>query len=674
MIFTPEELQRLFNIIDFRFAKIAADVLGDKVLSKQDILLLDKYAPKWKDELKKFPPYYQSYLFGRLSGVLNKKQLDSLSYKDFEGYLTKMQFEKPTKLDMAAYDISLKKTYSYLKGIGDRIKTQLASSVSNQEMQILIEKQRQKDLETIKEELSRGVLEKKSVPQIVSDIGHKLDEWQHDWGRIVETEMQNIYELGAAQRIAQEHGPDARVYKTVYGGACFPVEDTEILTNEGFKLLKDITGKELAATYNLETNTLEYSSIVGKIEYDYEGELHCYRNKSLDIQVTPDHNMLISIDHKKNAETVTFNFLKQSEYVLENKTYYMRYTVANWNGYNDENILCGGKVFKTKHFARFMGWYLSEGHCIRRFKDKKGRFFSHTITISQHKEENFKDIEFCLKQLFKHVTRGKMGCNVSLDKSYDDFIDWLKSCGEKSYLKKIPFEIKNLSKEFLIEFLDAYLKGDNYYEYKGKESLGKKYTAIITSSVAMKDDLYEIILKCGFRPSWRIIDQRGIVRYDRRGVRFETKRLMYIIGILTIRKFSNIEHSFKKIDNWKGHVGCIEVEKNKTIYIRRHGFGLWVGNCKFCIKFYTTNGIGSKPRIFKLADLMANGTNIGRRQKDWLPTVGPVHPFCRCVLNYLPDDYVWSDERQRFEMKPYKRKIERRSKVTITVGDKKFEV
>ena len=315
MIFTPEELQRLFNIIDFRFAKIAADVLGDKVLSKQDILLLDKYAPKWRNELKKFPPYYQSYLFGRLSGVLSKKQLDSLSYKDFEGYLTKMQFEKPTQLDMSAYEISLKKTYSYLKGIGDRVKTQLGSSVSNQEMQILVEKQRQKDLETIKEELSRGVLEKKSVPQIVSDIGHKLDEWQHDWGRVVETEMQNIYELGAAQRIAKEHGIDAKVYKTVYGGAC-----------------------------------------------------------------------------------------------------------------------------------------------------------------------------------------------------------------------------------------------------------------------------------------------------------------------------------------------------------------------NFCIRFYTTNGIGSKPRIFKLADLMANGTNVGRKQKDWLPTVGPVHPFCRCVINWLPDDYIWSDERQRFEMKPYKRKIERRSKVTITVGDKKFEV
>ncbi len=50
--------------------------------------------------------------------------------------------------------------------------------------------------------------------------------------------------------------------------------------------------------------------------------------------------------------------------------------------------------------------------------------------------------------------------------------------------------------------------------------------------------------------------------------------------------------------------------------------------CRFCIKFYTTGGIGTKPIVFTLSDLRANGTNVGRKQKDWIATLSPVHPWC----------------------------------------------
>ena len=79
--------------------------------------------------------------------------------------------------------------------------------------------------------------------------------------------------------------------------------------------------------------------------------------------------------------------------------------------------------------------------------------------------------------------------------------------------------------------------------------------------------------------------------------------------------------------------------------------------------------------MFKLVDLIANGDNIGRKAKDWAPTLQGIHPFCRCQLRYLPKGYVWDEERQIFAPpKDYKPKIERRSKVKIYVGDKIFEV
>ena len=105
--------------------------------------------------------------------------------------------------------------------------------------------------------------------------------------------------------------------------------------------------------------------------------------------------------------------------------------------------------------------------------------------------------------------------------------------------------------------------------------------------------------------------------------------------------------------------------------------------CSSCRRAYLNND--GTPKIFKLSELEANGTNIGKKQKDWLPTLGMMHPSCRCLLQefeFLPNttfnDYEFSEEKQRYILKEKKEKKEhkvpRRSKVTIWVGEKKFEV
>ena len=449
------------------------------------------------------------------------------------------------------------------------------------------------------------------------------------------------------------------------------------MTNEGFKFLDDIRGDELAATYNLKTNTLEYSPIISKIKYLYKGDMHSYNHKSLDLICTPNHKMLVSLDYKKNKVIRTRNYLIDSSDVLNKKLYYMRYSVENWDGFDCDKIEVADHSFSTKCFARFMGWYLSEGHCVFRGKDDKGRFHASNVCVSQQKKENLQEIFDCMCDLFgKNVTYQYQSVFVvSLDKSWDSFVLWLKSLGTKAWLKVIPQEIKMLSKRFLLEFIDAYLKGDNYYTYLGKETLGKKHTGIITSSSKLRDDFMEIVLKCGLRPSTQTLDNIGRVTYDKRNVRFETHRLTYVVRILTSTKFTSISNHRKILKDWEGEVGCIEVEKNNTIFIRRNGTCIWTGNCKHCIKFYTTQGIGSQPRIFKLNELIDNGSNIGRKQVDWTPTLPGTHPFCRCELHYIPEGYVWDEETKQFQPpKEHKRRVERKSKVKIQVGDKTFEV
>lgn len=104
-------------------------------------------------------------------------------------------------------------------------------------------------------------------------------------------------------------------------------------------------------------------------------------------------------------------------------------------------------------------------------------------------------------------------------------------------------------------------------------------------------------------------------------------------------------------------------------------FDVFPGACKHCIRLFLTNGVGSKPRVFKLSTLLANGTNYGVKVRDWKATIHPVHPFCRCDLRYLPQGYEWNEGTGRFEPpKDYKPQVERKSKVKITIGNKEYLV
>lgn len=211
MIFSPTEIQQLFNIVDYRLARVVAEVLGKEFLSDEDKKLLDDFNFKWEVELKKISPYYQSYIFGRLAGILSPDQLRSLNYTDVFKYVEKEQYGTLTPRELASFRAAGTRTYVYIKGMGNRVKETLGNSISEEELKYAV---------AIKENIERGVLERKSVQNIVSSLGNQLQDWNRDWGRIVETEMQNVYQIGVAQTIMEKHGANALVYKDVFSGAC----------------------------------------------------------------------------------------------------------------------------------------------------------------------------------------------------------------------------------------------------------------------------------------------------------------------------------------------------------------------------------------------------------------------------------------------------------------------
>lgn len=71
------------------------------------------------------------------------------------------------------------------------------------------------------------------------------------------------------------------------------------------------------------------------------------------------------------------------------------------------------------------------------------------------------------------------------------------------------------------------------------------------------------------------------------------------------------------------------------------------GRCEDCAALYE-NADGS-PKVFKLSELLANGSNADKSHKrvgslhgHWKPVVPPTHPKCWCELKYIPPGYAWN--------------------------------
>lgn len=125
----------------------------------------------------------------------------------------------------------------------------------------------------------------------------------------------------------------------------------------------------------------------------------------------------------------------------------------------------------------------------------------------------------------------------------------------------------------------------------------------------------------------------------------------------TVRKLANeLGHA---TGMWSRDLGRIAATEMQTAY--QEGFvskliksegdpkGVYVAKipkpdaCPDCVRLHLTAGLGSAPRIFKLSDLIANGTNRGVKRAGWKAVVGTVHPWCACELVHVPPGWRFEE-------------------------------
>lgn len=214
MFLAREQVEEILGIIDYHHLFVISTNFGTSMLSELDKAILLAHGVNI-DSFPKISNFDRMYLFGILSSVLQDEHLRQLDYRDLKKYIETGQYKPLSKREKDELEIARHQSYVHLKGLKQKVKSQVETMIYENEKT----KREQYEL-AIKQGIEQGVAKRKSISSIISDIGHSLNEWKHDWGRIVETEMNNVYQLGIAKQIEEKRGRDALVYKQVYPQAC----------------------------------------------------------------------------------------------------------------------------------------------------------------------------------------------------------------------------------------------------------------------------------------------------------------------------------------------------------------------------------------------------------------------------------------------------------------------
>ena len=333
-------------------------------------------------------------------------------------------------------------------------------------------------------------------------------------------------------------------------------DETEILTEDGFVLFKDLKHNQKVAT--LVNGELKYIIPDEYHVYDWDGKMYEIDRKSVNLCVTPDHNLYIKEYHHNNYSLIP---IKDVTY----KTVHLINT-CNWNGKEQEwfymhsvlPIWCKNvDRIKMDDFLEFYGYFLSDGCTIHTHQNKNGEK-SYRVKISQINGSKKDKIRKCLDRLpypyYETDTYFEFG-----NKQMWTYL----SLFGKSYDKYIDKQFKNLSSRQLKILYDALMLGD-----------GSRNT-YFTVSRRLVDDVQELLLKIGKSSTVSTRKPRQTIIKDRI---INSKNIQYEIHRRD-RKRLNLKNFSDEINiiNYTGKVYCVTVPSH-IIYVRRKGKSMWCGN------------------------------------------------------------------------------------------------
>jgi DNA polymerase I len=424
------------------------------------------------------------------------------------------------------------------------------------------------------------------------------------------------------------------VYKILAN--CFH-PNTDIMTVNGIKNIKDVKTGDLVYSINKNTKNIEIKPIEHIYEYDFDGELNRIKNQKINIAVTDDHSMLELVNNNINT-------IKTKEFV---KRCFRHIPIHNEINYNKKKKY----IYLNEYINNLKDYELLIYHPEKDLRVAKRNIslFDKNVIIKQQTGRSCQQIALItnhlnnaqIKRLFEHgyiiFARSKRSkqCNVNNLRIYNEdfskFLGYYLSEGstyviqEKQYPNKIK---RGISKKIHIsQYKHIHL--ENYNE------IYKIISSMITweyvgptiykdlKSISFSSDLYYdiIVQNFGTHKNKHIfhnsmindLNYKLIFDYMYKGdgttkifqynicknykELFEDyMQLCLLVGIMpryTCYKSENMyrihrnkssfyveKKSFSK-EKYKGKVYNLTVKDNHTVYAGENGKFIWIGQSIF---------------------------------------------------------------------------------------------
>ena len=334
---------------------------------------------------------------------------------------------------------------------------------------------------------------------------------------------------------------------------------TEILTEDGWKLFKDLKKDDKVATRSKKDRKLIFKKPKSIHKYDYKGKMYYQKNTRLDFCITPNHRVFTQ---KRSNSSYKELRLESVQDVDGKRRVYE--TGFEWEGKDKKYFTLPAVGDETEKkipmslWLKFFGWYISEGS-VRQRKDRPNNY---RITIKQNIDgvstEELEEVLLSLCDVLgRKLRKTKDGNCYAFSIGYRQLASYLDRFGKASK-KYIPGEIKKLNRELLNDLLVSLIKGDGW-----KHAPNRNNFRYFTISKKLADDVQEIALKCGYS---------AIVSYSK------PKKGYCVCICQTPRVHVNHDKKTDGYMKYNGKVWCVNVGGDGIVLVRRNGRPVWSGN------------------------------------------------------------------------------------------------
>jgi hypothetical protein len=363
---------------------------------------------------------------------------------------------------------------------------------------------------------------------------------------------------------------------------------TDVLTNKGWKQIKDIVKADKVAILDPEADNLVYEHPLEIHCFDYNGDMYELKSQLVDLTVTPNHRMWVKkrkvLENKKFDYPKIFGFMTAEDCFgkrVKYKKSVQNFVPEHWIGetfiipeFKDGNSKVRPEIIVSMNdWLVFFGIWMAEG-----WSDKNSvEFAANKPRVKKALEPVISNMGFNLSKTSDNKSDEKNKWRIS----NVQLCNYMKQFSVGAVNKYLPDWTWNLNKEQSRLLIESMMLGDGYVN---KSNANLYYT----SSEKLANDLSRLCLHAGYSANMRRINGReaGYASYNavtKRIIQANTDCLCVTIIKNKLEPEMNHGHCHTQngqSENWvhyEGNVHCLTV-RTGVFMVRENGKPVWTGN------------------------------------------------------------------------------------------------